>query len=378
MKRSYIREILDSIDDKTISFAGGLPDESLFPIEQIKEVSGKVLENPMSLQYSKSQGDENLREKIAKMYTQKLGFPTSKDEILITTGSQQAFDIISKIFIEKEVLVQTPSYIGALNSFKILGLKLKGFDNIYSLNQHLKANSTLYCMSDFSNPTTKLYDEEQRVEIAHILKRKESFLIEDAAYNLLDFEGKISKPISALYSKSFHLGSFSKILSPGLRVGWIRARKDLIEKILISKEALDLHTPTLNQMLINDYLENYDLEEHLSLIRQNYKSKMQFMSKCLKKYLPSFSFEEPKGGMFIYGEFDEDSFPLAKKALEKSVAFVPATVFYHDNRKSKEARFNFTNSSFEQIEEGIKIISTLLNEKKESIWFRAFKKRMIA
>lgn len=376
MKRSYIREILDVINEESISFAGGLPDESLFPLKQIKEASNKVLENSKSLQYSKSQGDENLRQKIADIYTKKLDFPTSKDEILITTGSQQAFDIISKIFIKKEVLVQTPSYIGALNSFKILGLNIKGFNNIYSLNMNLKKDNALYCMSDFSNPSTEFYDEEQRVEIAHILKRKEPFLIEDGAYSFLNFTGKCLKPISASYNRSFHLGSFSKILSPGLRVGWIRANKKLIDKILISKEAIDLHTPTLNQMIINQYLEDNSLEKHLDLIRDNYKLKMQFMAECFEKYIPSFKFKRPEGGMFIYGSFNEDSFKLARKSLEKGVAFVPASVFYHDERSSHEARFNFTNSTLEEIEEGIKKVSELLCEEKESIWFRLFKKKI--
>ncbi len=231
-------------------------------------------------------------------------------------------------------------------------------------------------MSDFANPSAKSLEKEERKEIAHILNKRGSFLIEDGAYSLLDFDGKIEKPISASYKKSFHLGSFSKIVAPGLRVGWIRSDKKFIEKILVSKEALDLHTPTLNQMILNQFLEDNDLFDHLKKIRMDYKEKMEFMSSCFEKYIPSFKFEKPDGGMFIYGKFQEDSFLLAKEVLKKNIAFVPAQVFFADNKKSKEARFNFTNSSKEEIERGIKEISNMIIVKNESIWFKMFKERL--
>ncbi len=376
IERSYIREILDATNKETISFAGGLPDENLFPMDSLKKASSKVLEDTLCMQYSKSQGIDELREKIANLYTKNLDFPTTKDEIMITTGSQQAFDIISKTFLEDEVLVQTPTYIGALSAFKVLGLKVKGFNYIGSLNYELKSSSGLYIMSDFANPNAKTLDNNHRDEFVHILNKKNSFLIEDGAYSLLDFEGKINKPICARYKKSFHLGSFSKIIAPGLRVGWIRADKNLLERILVSKEALDLHTPTLNQMIINQFLEDNDLFNHLKKIRSNYKDKMEFMSVCFEKYMPSFQFSKPEGGMFIYGSFEEDSFLLAKEMLKKNIAFVPAEVFFHDNKKSKEARFNFTNSSKEDIEKGIKEISKTIIDKSESIWFKMFKERL--
>ena len=360
IERSYIREILDATNEETISFAGGLPDANLFPMEDLKKASLKVLENPLSMQYSKSQGDDNLREKIASLYNKYFDFPTSKDQILITTGSQQTFDIISKTFVKEEIIVQNPTYIGALSAFRVLGLKTKSFDSIDSLDEILKKDSALYIMSDFANPNTKCYDVEEREKVSNILNKKDSFLIEDGAYTFLDFKGKVRKPISSRYKKSFHLGSFSKIVAPGLRVGWIRADKEMIDQILVSKEALDLHTSTFNQMLLNQYLEDNDLFEHLEIIRNEYKDKMEFMASCFEKYLPSFIFDRPEGGMFIYGKFEKDSFPLAKKVLEENIAFVPASVFFHDNKNSNEARFNFTNSTKEEIEKGIKIIASFL------------------
>ena len=362
LKRSYIREILDALNQDTISFAGGLPNEKLFPLKQIKKATNKVLTNVDALQYSKSIGDEALRKKIAKIYTQKFDFPTNEDEILITTGSQQSFDIISKIFIHKELFVQKPTYIGALGAFKILNKSLNDFKNIKALEKKISKDDTLYLMSDFSNPTSKLMGSKQRNKFAKLLKESDAYLIEDGAYGLLNFSGKIKKPIASLYDKSFHLGSFSKIVAPGLRVGWIRTSKENIEKLLIAKESIDLHTSTLSQMIINQYLEDNDLFEHIKLIRKEYKSKMDYMASCMEKYLPSFHFKKPKGGMFIYGKFETDSLDLAKKALEENVAFVPSCVFDINEEKSNFARFNFTNSSKAQIKEGIKVIAKLLNK----------------
>ena len=361
IERSYIREILDATNKKTISFAGGLPDHNLFPMKELKKASLKVFKNSLSMQYSKSQGNEGLRKIIASLYTNEYDFPTSKDEILITTGSQQAFDVISKTFLKEDVFVQSPSYLGALSAFRILGLKINEFEDINFLKSNLKETSGLYMMSDFINPTTKCLSKKERKKILELLNKNNPYLIEDAAYSLLDFNGKIRKSISSSYEKSFHLGSFSKIVAPGLRVGWIRAKKELIDELLVSKEALDLHTPTFNQMLLNEYLRKNDLFEHLETIRKEYKEKMQFMSSCFEKYIPSFKFKKPKGGMFIYGEFTEDSFALAKKALAKNIAFVPASVFYTDKRVSNQARFNFSNSSKKEIEKGLKELKNLIS-----------------
>ncbi len=363
MKRSYIREILDSINENTISFAGGLPNKKLFPLKQIKQVSLKVLENPDSLQYSQSQGLEKLREEIANIYTNKFNFKTNKEEILITTGSQQAFDIILKAFTRDEIIVQSPSYVGAIGAFKALKLKINSFEKINQLKNTLKQSNILYLMSDFQNPNTRSYTKKERITIEQILKTKSSILIEDGAYSFLSFDGNISQAISSNYNNSFHLGTFSKIIAPGLRVGWIRAKKENIQKILFAKEALDLHTSTLNQMIICEYLNTYNLEKHLKIIREDYYKRMIFLSKCFKKFMPYFNFELPKGGMFIYGKFKNiDTMNLAKRMQKFNIAFVPATVFYHDERRSNEARFNFTNLSYRQMLVGIKKIAKFIEK----------------
>ncbi|QDF29432.1 aminotransferase-like domain-containing protein [Halarcobacter anaerophilus] len=365
LERSYIRQILDAINERTISFAGGLPNENLFPVKDLKVATNKVLENPLCLQYSKSQGVEGLREKIADIYTNKFDFPTNKDEILITTGSQQAFDIIAKTFLDKELYVQKPTYIGALSAYKVLDMDIKSFDDLDDLENKLNSTNGFYAMSDFTNPTGRVIDQKRREDVAKILNKKECYFIEDGAYSLIDFNGVIRKPISALYEKSFHMGSFSKIVAPGFRVGWIRAKKEYIDQMMVSKEAVDLHTSTFNQMILDEYMNEFDLFEHIKLVRKEYKSKMEYMAECFEKYIPSFEFKRPQGGMFIYGSFKEDSFELAKKALEVDVAFVPAKVFFHNNQDSNEARFNFTNSTFEQIEQGIIRLAKLLSPNNE-------------
>ena len=359
MKRSYIREILDATNEETISFAGGLPNKNLFPLDELRSSSINVFKNADCLQYSKSQGLESLREKIANIYTNKLGMKTSKDEILITSGSQQAFDIILKSLNRKEVIVEKPSYIGALSSFRVLNMKIKDFDKIAALNNVLTKFNILYLISDYQNPSTNIYDNEQRDKIYKILQKKESILIEDGAYTFLNFDNKVISPISKDYKNSFHLGSFSKIVAPGLRVGWIRSSSNNINNLLAYKESLDLHTSTYSQMLLNDYLNNYDLFTHIKKINKVHKDKMNFMASCFEKYIPSFKFKKPDGGMFIYGSFDIDSMLLSQYALEKNIAFVPGEVFYL-NEESKEARFNFTNESNENIEIGIKKLASII------------------
>lgn len=374
-KRSYIREILDVIDENTISFAGGLPDERLFPLEEIQDATSIVLENRKALQYSSSRGLLSLREKIADIYSKKLGFNTKADEILITSGSQQAFDIIVKALDKKNVVIEEPSYIGAISSFRSLNMKIDSFRNISELPSKLNDSKILYAISDFQNPSTYSYNSIEREVLINIINRRKCFFIEDGAYTFLDFDNKYNIPISKSCERAFHLGSFSKIIAPGLRVGWIRANKKLIDQLLAVKESLDLHTSTLNQMILDEYLTSNDLFSHIKKLNIDYKTKMNFMADCLEKYIPSFKFIRPKGGMFIYGKFNIDSRSIAEESISKGLAFVPAEVFYL-NKKTNEARLNFTNSSFEDIEKGVRILASIIDKKKalkESIWLTLFR-----
>lgn len=367
MKRSFIREILESIDDKTISFAGGLPDEALFPVEKIQQSANRVLMNPKVLQYSLSNGLPSLREKIAKRYSEQ-GFSTCDENILITAGSQQAMYVIAKFFQNREISIEKPSYLGAMNIFKLnnlsmssIALQSDGID-VEAFKKSIVNSKLAYLIPDFQNPYSSTYSRVKRNTVAYLIKENDAVLIEDSPYSELYFEKK-HKPISALIPEnSFHLGSFSKTLAPGLRIGWIRASKEHIASLLMIKESIDLHSCGISQAILNDFLSDEKAyENHLNKIRKEYQSKMKFFSAALKKILPEFKFTQPKGGMFIYGSIHNvDTKKLVYEALKNRVAFVPGEEFYLGNASCNEIRFNFTHASNHEVEEGLKRLSGLL------------------
>lgn len=368
MKRSFIREILEHTTNETISFAGGLPDSQLFPNLALKDSANRVLKNKESLQYSTSAGYEPLKQKIAKQYTDD-GFPTTSDEILITSGSQQALDIITRYYHDREITIEAPSYLGAMNIFSLNHLKLQsvalesdGID-IQKFKASFSQTKFTYLIPDFQNPSGCTYSKEKREEIAQTIQRSGGIMIEDSPYSKLYFEKELPSISSLIPKQSFHLGSFSKTLAPALRIGWIRADKKLLQPLISYKEAMDLHTNGLVQHILNDYLEDENhYKKHLEVLRVTYQDKMKFFVQMLDELLPSFLFTKPKGGMFIYGRFEGiDTFELVQKCLEKEVLFVPGIEFYTHKNINNEIRFNFTNASKEEIKEGLKIIKNILD-----------------
>ena len=367
IKRSFIREILESIDENTISFAGGLPSEKLFPSEDLKNATLKIFDNPKVFQYGISNGINELREKIALRYT-KEGFATSKENILITTGSQQAMYILAKFYESKDITIEEPSYLGAMNIFRLNHLTMKGVKlesngvNLNEFEQSFKNTKLAYLIPDFQNPSATTYSDEKRERIAKIVKENDGILIEDSPYSELFFDKKNISISSKIPKNSFHLGSFSKTLVPSLRIGWIRADEERIKSLMIIKESIDLHSCGISQYILNEYLENEEkYEKHLQEIRDDYKQKADFFCEQLDKYLPEFKYEKPKGGMFLYGSFEGiDSFALVQKCIKQKVVYVPGNQFYIDKIPNGEIRFNYTHSTFEQIEKGIKLIKSCL------------------
>ena len=367
IKRSFIREILESIDENTISFAGGLPSEKLFPSEDLKNATLKIFDNPKVFQYGISNGISELREKIASRYT-KEGFETSKENILITTGSQQAMYILAKFYESKDITIEEPSYLGAMNIFRLNHLNMKGVKlesdgvNLNEFEQSFKNTKLAYLIPDFQNPSATTYSDEKRERIAKIVKENDGILIEDSPYSELFFDKKNISISSKIPKNSFHLGSFSKTLVPSLRIGWIRADEERIKSLMIIKESIDLHSCGISQYILNEYLENTEkYEKHLQEIRDDYKQKADFFCEQLDKYLPEFKYEKPKGGMFLYGSFEGiDSFALVQKCIKQKVVYVPGNQFYIDKIPNGEIRFNYTHSTFEQIEKGIKLIKNCL------------------
>lgn len=366
-KRSFIREILEAIDDETISFAGGLPDESLFPIKDLQKASKKVLKNKKHFQYTVSTGINPLREKIAEFYN-KTCFPTKAENILITTGSQQALYIIAKFFANQEIVIEKPSYLGAVNIFKMNGLQMDpitlNYDGIEieEFKKSYKEKKLAYLIPDFQNPKSSRYSHKTRYEVVRTVKEEGGYIIEDAPYSELYFDKKEESISKYIPNNSFHLGSFSKTLSPSLRIGWVRADEKLISKLTQIKETIDLHSSGISQYILNEYLENskkYD--KHLNILRKEYQKKMEFFAKSLEDILPDFEFERPKGGMFIYGRLPYiDTKKLVYKALKKKMVYVPGSEFYIKDSKKDEIRFNYTHSDKKQVVEGLKRLKEIV------------------
>jgi len=369
MKRSFIREILEHTNSQTISFAGGLPMASLFPHEALRNSANQVLKEPSVLQYGNSMGLKALREKIANFYNQE-GFETKAENILITSGSQQALDIICRYHANRSITIEVPSYLGAMNIFKLNNLKQEAITlerdsiELESFEKSFKETQLAYLIPDFQNPTGLSYSAEKREAITKIAEQG-GLIIEDAPYSKLYFQEEQKSISSLLPKQSYHLGTFSKTLAPALRIGWIRADKTLLEPLIAYKEAMDLHSNGVTQAILNEYLsDNRAYENHIELLRGAYGQKMQFFAQSLRKILPLFEFVEPKGGMFIYGRIPHtNTSKLLKQALKNGVVFVPGAEFYSDNHREDEIRFNFSLASEEEVVLGLSKISNLLNLK---------------
>ena len=367
MKRSFIREILEHTTNNTISFAGGLPDEKLFPNKKLQQSAIKVLEDKKNLQYTKSTGIDALKEKIAQMYNED-GFPTKASNIMITSGSQQALDIISRYNYEKNITVEAPSYLGAMNVFNLNKLTQESVPleddgiNIEAFEKSFQATKLAYLIPDFQNPTGVTYSADKRKKIESIVKKYDGIMIEDSPYTELYFEEKSICMSKYLPTNSFHLGSFSKTLAPSLRIGWIRADESLLNPLIPYKEAMDLHTNGLSQHILNDYLNDIEqYKHHINHLREEYKSKMLVFKKYLDLYLPSFEYSEPKGGMFIFGTLkDIDTSVFVYECLKSDVVFVPGIEFYNDDKIKDKIRFNFTHSKPADIREGLLTIKKVL------------------
>jgi len=369
MKRSFIREILEHTTNNTISFAGGLPDENLFPIVQLKKSAMKVMQINTTLQYTKSTGIDSLKEKIAQFYCED-GFDTGPENILITSGSQQALDIISRYNNDKTITIESPSYLGAINVFNLNNIKQIPITlendgiNLEGFTSSIKETKFSYLIPDFQNPTGKTYSKEKREKIASIIKSNDAILIEDSPYSELYFDTKNTMISKNLPKNSFHLGSFSKTLAPSLRIGWIRADEELLKPLISYKEAMDLHTNGLSQHILDDYLNDItQYKKHLNTLRSEYKNKMLLFKKYLDLYLPEFEYCEPKGGMFIYGKLPNiDTSVFIQECIKHEVIFVPGIEFYSDDSIKDEIRFNFTHTSEDEIKIGLEKIATILKE----------------
>lgn len=376
--RSYIREILKVTQNpEVISFAGGLPSPDHFPAEAMAEAARDVLlsNGPQALQYATTEGHLPLREYISRRYAAKLNLAIPPEEILITTGSQQALDLMAKVMLDvgDEVLIERPGYLGAIQSFSLYGARFLTADlgpdgvNLEQVVAHLKKRPKIfYTVPSFQNPSGATYCLETRKETARLIGESDTILLEDNPYGELRFTGQMLPPVRAFSdnANTALMGSFSKIASPGMRVGWIAAGPELMEKLVTAKQASDLHTSIFAQRVLHRYLETNDLDAHIAQISRTYGARCRCMVAAMRREFPAeVTYVEPEGGMFLWGQLPEgvSAEAVFKKAIARKVAFVPGKPFYVDGTDNA-FRLNFSNADPQLIEEGIGRLGACLRE----------------
>lgn len=381
LKASEIREILKLTEKPdVISFAGGLPAPELFPTEQMQLISSKVLreDGRAALQYSTTEGYAPLREIIAKQRMAAAGVSTSFDNIIITSGSQQGLEFSAKIFIDKDdiIICEKPTYLGAINAFKAYqprfveitmdddGMKVDELENV--LKKHPEAKM-IYTIPDFQNPSGKTMSVERRKRIAELAKLYNIPVIEDCPYGELIFEGEPYPSIKSFDKNGYviYLGTFSKTFCPGLRIGWICASPEILQKYVVVKQGADLQCSTINQREAALFMQTYDLNEHISKIRTVYKRRRNLMIDSIEKYFPAeVKYTRPKGGLFLWVELAKnlDATKILEEALKQKVAFVPGGSFFANGENENYFRLNYSNMSEELIVEGIKRLGKVLKK----------------
>lgn len=375
--RSFIREILkDALQPDAISFAGGLPNPDLFPTEALQNASQQAFATygNQLLQYSESEGFFPLRQWIADRY-KKFGLKIDPNQVLITSGSQQGLDLLGKVFLNDNdaVIIEEPGYLGAIQAFSLfrpqflpVPISDEGMD-VECLEKTLTHNQAklIYTVPNFQNPTGITYPNKNRQAVADILKQHSTFLIEDNPYGELRFEGQHQQSFYELLpNKTILLGSFSKTVVPGFRLGWMVVPESITEKIIIAKQAADLHTNQLAQCIIYQYLQNNDVDAHINSIISMYGSQKDAMTQALSKYFPtSVDYTQPQGGMFLWAKLPEElaAIDLFHQAAKAGVLFVPGDPFYTDRTNVSTLRLNYTCSDVESIDLGIKKLGELIS-----------------
>ncbi len=377
--RSFIREILKVTErPEIISFAGGLPSPALFPVERLAETAKAVImeEGPAALQYATTEGHLPLREWIAERYHSRLGMDVSPDEILITNGSQQSLDLIGKVFIDSgsRVAIERPGYLGAIQAFSLfepefLGVPLteEGPDPAVLHAVLTEENPRIfYGVPNSQNPSGITWSIENRRRVAEEIQRSETILIEDDAYGELRFSGdQMPAMRSFLPDQTVMTGSFSKIIAPGMRMGWICAPHEIMEQIITAKQGTDLHSNILSQRIIARFLADYSIDEHIRTITDAYAHQRDCMLAAIKEHFPEgVTCTRPDGGMFLWVTLPDrySSTELFNRALAENVAILPGVPFYADGGGESTMRLNFSNASDEQIWEGISRLGKVLHQ----------------
>jgi 2-aminoadipate transaminase len=384
MKRSAIREILKVLQKPgMISFAGGLPAPETFPVADLRDIVIEVLDKSgaEALQYGTTEGDAGLRKALVERHN-KQGLHIGIDNLIITSGSQQALDLIARIFIDPGdyVLCGLPSYLGGLNAFTAYGVKLKGIsldsngmkpDELEKAIIHLKESGRnikfIYLIPDFQNPAGITLPESRRIKIIEIAEKYDLLIVEDSPYREIRFSGEQQRMMYELDTtgRVITLCTFSKILSPGFRVGWVIGHPDILDKIAMAKQTADLCTSSFAQKIIALYIEKGLLEKNLKKTIALYSERRDFMIKCFRNYMPeNVTWTEPEGGLFLFVTLPPhlDTDDVLRKAIERNVAFVSGSSFFCNDSGRNTMRINFSYSNPAEIEEGVKRLSAVIRE----------------
>jgi len=365
---SFIMKLISVSKEKgMISFATGLPDGRLFDTEGIAKAAADVLrDNPREvLQYSTLKGITPLREKIAARCRKEMNFSVSAENILITNGSQECFDLIGKMFLDKDdgMVVDDPGYLGALQSFSLYGPKFIGVPmnedgpDIPKLEDALKRHPKLYySIPNHQNPSGFSYSSEKRKEVAEMISSSDCMMIEDDAYGELGYGGRIGPPVRSMADNVILTGSYSKIISPGMRIGWMIVPDEMIEMTMKCIESSSLHANSFSQNIMDRFLEDLDFDTYIKNLRKEYKRKRDLMLDLLDDGLPSeLKWNRPGGGMFIWLRTPEgtDAMKLFDSALKHKLVVMPGRPF-HVNGGVNTIRLNFATACDEEIKEGVK------------------------
>ena len=395
MKPSAIRELLKVTQNpEVISFAGGLPAAELFPIPEIDAAAHKVLTEHgiQALQYGTAEGYQPLREHIARMLSFD-GLTLTADNILIISGAQQGLDLVGKVLLDEgdTVLVDAPTYMSALQAWNIFGahyrttpiegdtVRMDELDGMLA-----QGAKWIYTMPNFQNPTGLTLTLQQRQQLVEATNRHHALIVEDDPYQRLRFEGeplpslmhlanRLQEPGTQYQGNVIYLGTFSKIMAPGLRVGWIVAPAPLIDKLVIAKQGTDLQASTFTQMLAYEFTRSEFQEQHIERICSVYSERRDYMLAAMQRHFPeNVRWTKPKGGMFLWVVLPEEinANELLAEALKYNVAFVPGTTFFTEPGHDNTLRLNFSYSNLETIEEGItrlgKVFARMNTEKVRS------------
>jgi 2-aminoadipate transaminase len=377
MYGSMTRRLMHLVaDPEVISFGGGLPAWELFPIEQVKEVTISILDSdgPAALQYGTSEGYKPLRQAVADRY-RKRGFDITEDNVLITCGSQQGIDLVSKLFLDKGaiVVVGDPTFLTALQAFSLFqaqcltvpldeeGMRVDLLPGILEKNDV----KFIYVMPNFQNPSGVTLSLERRRRLVKTAQQYRVPILEDDAYGELCYSGEALPALKALDKgqQVIYLGSFSKVLSPGLRVSALIAPDGVMEKLVFAKQAADLHTDNLAQRIACEFLRRNLLDPHIQVIINSYRKRRDAMLQAMERYFPAgVSWTKPDGGIFLWVTLPQgmDAMELFEKAVQAKVAYVPGSCYYANGGGDNNMRLNFSACNEEKIELGMQRLARVI------------------